>query len=345
MKFSRAGAVLLTFAAVGLGGAVDRAAGATTEIGAVDEIRAAALPSPIAAGGFAVQVAEATGTYAVPPGYGAVSAWSHSAGTTAGTLTFKVYRPTGAKQEFLVVGSDTRTVTPGTVQTFPVQIRVRPGDRIGLSSDDVELAYESSNAADRIGFFGSDPPLAATEATDGEPFEEFKLDVAATLEPAPSGRDPAPSPAGGSPSAVAPRPPAVAQMRIAPRTFRAAPSGPSARTAGRRRSGAAVSYDANVPAKVRFTVRRAGPGRRQGRGSAARCVRETRHNRAAVACTREMPVGGGFAQKAGLAANLFRFTGRLGGRTLRPGGYRLVATPTASGRTGKPVSRSFRIIP
>src|SRR4051794_21932413 len=162
---------------------------ATTQIGSVTEIGAAALPAALTAGGFGVQISEASGTYAVPPGYSTITDWSHSAGTTAGVLTFKVYRPTGALHEFLVVGSDTQTVTAGSVQTFPQQIAVQPGDRIGLSSDSVELAFETFDPNDQIGFFGGDLPIGATRATDGDPFPDYKLDVAATLT-----SDPAPAP-------------------------------------------------------------------------------------------------------------------------------------------------------
>ena len=49
--------------------------------------------------------------------------------------------------------------------------------------------------------------------------------------------------------------------------------------------------------------------------------------------------------RAGLAGtNTFRFTGRLNGKRLRPGRYRLVATPTANGKTGRAASASFRIV-
>ncbi len=350
-------AALLTFLAGSLSMAADRAGAATTEIGAVGDIRAHALPSSTATGGFTVQVAEAAGTYAVPPGYGTISAWSHSAGSIAGALTFKVYRPTGALREFLVVASDTRTVTTGTVQSFPVQIPVRPGDRIGLSADDVQVAYQSNDQADQIGFFDSDPAPGTTQATDGDPFQDFKLDVAATLQSDPMGTGPSQPPAGGSPPAGSPPAgsppagsrspgaplPAAAKLSVSPRTFAAGRRGPSVQMTKRRTSGAKVSYSVNVPATVRFTVRQARSGRRAGRGKTARCLPATRRNRKAAKCTRTVQLGGGFTQIAKGAANSFRFTGRLGGRPLKPGAYTLVATPTAGGRSGRPASARFRI--
>lgn len=339
MKATTARAALLMLAMAGLGGATASAGAATTQIGAVTEVQESALPSEISAGGFAVEIAEASGSYAVPAGYGTITAWSHSAGTRAGSLTFKVYRPTGAKQEFLVIGSDTRTVTAGSVQTFPVSIPVRPGDRIGLSSDDVQLAFETSNTADQLGFFGSDLAVGATGITDGDPFQEFKLDVAATVESAPAGSEPGPSPLG-TPYPIAQPRPKVTALKIAPAAFAAAEQGPSARSARRRPVGGKVSYKANVAAKVRFTVRRARPGRR----SSGRCVRPSKRNRRAARCTRSMALRGGFTQAAAAATNRFRFTGRLRGRRLAPGAYALIATPSTGGTTGQPVRRGFRII-
>lgn len=332
-------ALLYTLLAIGAGSA----AAATVEIGAVAEIRARQAPSAITSGGFAVQVGESTGSYAVPAGYRTITAWSHSAGTTAGDLTFKVYRPTGGLREFTTVASDTRFVTAGSVQTFAVQIDVQPGDRIGLSSEEVEIAYETFLLSDRIGFFGVDLPPGATRTTDGDPFEEFKLDVSATLSDAAPGTPEATSTVPGSQYALAP-PPVLRRLTIAPRAFAAARSGASTRALRRRGSGARVGLRADVAATLRFTVQRVASGRRRGRGRTARCVAPTRRNRTAARCTRYIPVRGSFSRMARAGASSFYFTGRVGARTLRRGSYRLLATPTAGGLAGRSVSTTFRII-
>ncbi len=355
MKIPGAMTVVLTVALVAAG-AADRAAAAATDIGAVGEIRDAMPPSPIAAGGNAVQIAEATGTYAVPSGYGTLTSWRHSAGGVAGTLTFKVYRPTGPLREFLVVAADTRAVTAGTVQSFGVQIPVRPGDRIGLTSDNVLLAFETFNVGDKLGFFEPDPPLGATKATDGEPFEEFKLNVAATLESdpeaqgggsrPPGGAATTPSPSAGPPpgsllSATLPPPPAVTRLRVAPSAFAAAGSGGS--ITRRRQTGTRVSYSLKDRAAVRFEVRQSRAGRRAGSGKSAHCVPATKSNRRAAKCTRTVTLAGGFTQTAKKGENTFRFTGRLRGRRLKPGAYTLVATPRVGRKTGRSATRRFRI--
>jgi hypothetical protein len=336
--------VAATFAAL-LAAGGGRADAATTEIGAVTEVRSGAKPSATASGGFTVQIAEAAGSYAVPPGFATITSWTHSTGGTAGSLTFKVYRPTGATREFVAIASDTQTVVANTVMTFPVRIAVAAGDRIGLSSDDVELAYETFDPADRIGFFGADPPPGTTRATDGEPFGEFKLDVAATLDSDPDAvpsTAPPPPPPPPPPAATTPRP-AVRGLTLAPRAFRAARSGPSTMPARSARSGTRVRYSVAVTAKVRFTVRALRPGRRIGSGSAARCAPPTVATRAARRCTRAVALPGSFVRPAARGARSCRFTGRLGGRTLMPGDYVLVAAATAGGRTGNAVRRAFRI--
>lgn len=134
---------------------------------------------------------------------------------------------------------------------------------------------------------------------------------------------------------------AVRGEALSPRAFRSAPSGPSA-LASKRGYGTRVTYTLNEAANVRFTVVQPRAGRK---GSGGRCVRRTKANHAARKCTRLVPVRGSFVRAGASGANSFRFTGRLAGRKLKPGSYRLVATPTASGKSGRAAQASFRIIP
>jgi len=319
------------------------ALGATTQIGAVEEIAAAAAPANEAAGGFVVQVGEASGSYEVPPGYSTITKWSHSAGTASGSLTFKVYRPTGNLREFATVAADTRDIVAGSVQTFGVRIAVLPGDRLGLSSENVQLAYATFNMADQIGFFSFELPIGGVRNTDGTPFEEFRLDVAATLNSAEVAQLP-PVPAGTASSGGDSLPaPVLTALRVAPSAFAAARSGPSVRPAGRRTPATLVSFRVSATSSMRFTVRRVRPGRRRGPGASARCVAQTSANKRSRRCTREVPVPGSFTRSANAGANRLRFSGRIGGRRLTRGSYRLVATPRANGVSGTPVSRGFRI--
>ena len=70
----------------------------------------------------------------------------------------------------------------------------------------------------------------------------------------------------------------------------------------------------------------------------------TKKNRKRKRCTRVVLLKGSFRRNGVAGKNSFHFTGRLRGRKLKPGRYRLVATPTAGGIKGKPTSRSFRIV-
>jgi hypothetical protein len=144
-----------------------------------------------------------------------------------------------------------------------------------------------------------------------------------------------------------PGPPALASVSglgASPNVFAAASSGPSATLTKRRPVGTTVSYTLNEAASVKFTVKRRAKGRRVKRGKRKVCVKPTRKNRKKHRCVRYVGVRGSFSLNGAAGKNSFHFTGRLGGRKLRPGRYRLVATPTAAGKTGLPIFTGFRIV-
>jgi DNA-binding beta-propeller fold protein YncE len=89
---------------------------------------------------------------------------------------------------------------------------------------------------------------------------------------------------------------ALISLRVSPRAFRAARRGPSISP----RAGARVTYALASPARVRFAVQRAVRGK-YGR------------------------VPGAFTHRGSSGTNSFRFSGRVRGRRLQPGRYRLVA--------------------
>jgi hypothetical protein len=154
----------------------------TTNIGAVNEINGNQAPNPATVNGFNVQTATVpTHSYDVPAGYGVITAFRHRTGTASGTLTFKVYRPTGLLDTFFVVASEPRAVTAGTTHTFPVRIPVKPGDKLGLgSSTGVQEAY-TGTPQDTLAAFDPTDPAAGSTVT-GVPFSGYRLDVAAVVE-------------------------------------------------------------------------------------------------------------------------------------------------------------------
>jgi PKD repeat protein len=135
---------------------------------------------------------------------------------------------------------------------------------------------------------------------------------------------------------------AVTGLRLTPTAFRAARRGGAVASARRRRVpiGTRIAFQLDAAGTVRFATRRLAPGRLVG----GRCVKPTRRNRSARACTRT-GAPRSFTRASTAGANSFRFTGRVGGRALAPGRYRLVATPTVGGLPGISARATFRILP
>jgi hypothetical protein len=119
-----------------------------------------------------------------------------------------------------------------------------------------------------------------------------------------------------APAAVTP---AVQDLKLSASTFAASDSGTSMIARRRRSIGTVVSYQLPALASVRFSVLRRARGKYR-------------------------TVKGGFTDDGNRGPNSFRFSGRMAGRKLRPGSYRLVAVPTdATGHKGPAVRRGFRI--
>jgi subtilisin-like proprotein convertase family protein len=135
-------------------------------------------------------------------------------------------------------------------------------------------------------------------------------------------------------------PPAFSALSVSPARFRAASRGASVarhpvQAAKRKKRkpapiGTAVSYSLDKAATVTFTVERGLPGRR----GAGRCVKPTRANRGRARCTRYSLRKGSFTHAGATGRNSLRFSGRLGGRKLPAGDYRLVGSAaTAAGKS------------
>ncbi len=135
-----------------------------------------------------------------------------------------------------------------------------------------------------------------------------------------------------------PAPPRLTALKITPTRFRPASSGPSHRRTGGR--GGTVTFRLDERATVVFSVQQA----RSGRTVNGRCRRGGRSQGNARRCTIWSPVAGSFRITGRRGFSRLRFTGRIGGRRLGPGRYRLVARPhSAAGGFGKPVRARFSI--
>jgi len=99
--------------------------------------------------------------------------------------------------------------------------------------------------------------------------------------------------------------------------------------------GTKVAYSLSAAATARFSVERKTVGRRAGK----RCVKPTKANRRKKRCARFVRIKGGFSAGGEAGLNRFKLSGRLRGKALRPGRYRLV------GKAGGATRRvSFRIV-
>ncbi len=136
--------------------------------------------------------------------------------------------------------------------------------------------------------------------------------------------------------------PVISALRIHPaRLTPEARRGASILAKLRRGHGAVISYRDSEAASSTFTVQQARRGFRDGRLCAAKPPR--RRAGRIKRCTRYVALGS-FTHADGAGANAIRFSGRVGSRALRRGGYRLLVTPLAGGRRGTAVSAAFSVL-
>jgi hypothetical protein len=132
--------------------------------------------------------------------------------------------------------------------------------------------------------------------------------------------------------------PSLTALKLSPAKFAAARS--DASIAARVHVGTTVSYSESGAAATKFVVSR----RLSGVRVKGRCVAPPRHRRGHGRPCRSLKRVGAFTHTDLAGRNHFKFTGRVGRHRLRPGRYRLAATPRANGLTGKTVVRSFRVV-
>ena len=141
-------------------------------------------------------------------------------------------------------------------------------------------------------------------------------------ERAPSGGGPGPGP---GPDVRAPR---ITALRLSPERFRLP-----------RRTK--IRYTLSEPAHVTFGVERRAAGRRAVDG---RCVKPSRKNRGRNPCARYLALRGRLRHDGQTGPNARTFTGRIGGRALKPGRYRLGAVAEdAAGNRSKTRRASFTV--
>jgi hypothetical protein len=112
--------------------------------------------------------------------------------------------------------------------------------------------------------------------------------------------------------------PVLSGLKLTPAAFPAARRGASV---ARAATGTTISYTVSEASTTTFTVERASRGRKL------------------------IPLHGSFTHQDLAGTNRFHFTGRIGGRALRQGSYRLNATPkNGTGEVGQTKQTTFRIV-
>jgi hypothetical protein len=150
---------------------------------------------------------------------------------------------------------------------------------------------------------------------------------AAACPPPPPPPPPAPKPLAG----------VISGLTVSPSAFFAAPSG-AAVTSARRKYGTKVGWRDSQLATTTFTVLRVSSGRRQGKS----CRRPSKSNSHGKRCTLLLAQGS-FTHTDVAGANSLHFSGRLKGRRLAPGAYRLQAVAHDAAGNGAAVTAGFTI--
>ncbi len=148
--------------------------------------------------------------------------------------------------------------------------------------------------------------------------------------PTPHGANP---PGADGPAAA----PAITRLKLTPSRFAAARSGASIAKKRKAPVGTSLSYTIDQASITTVTIARVRPGTTKG----AKCVKRKKGAKG-KACSRLTTVGKlSHADAAG--AITFRFTGRLKGKALRVGTYRLQVQGVNAKGSGAAVTRRFRI--
>jgi uncharacterized repeat protein (TIGR01451 family) len=136
---------------------------------------------------------------------------------------------------------------------------------------------------------------------------------------------------------VAPATPAITKFKLKPKSFKAATKGGSVAAAAT--TGTVVSYSLNTAATTKLSVLKPTPGIKSGK----QCVKRPKHPpKGAKTCTRYVSIGS-FKHGDLAGSNRFRFTGRLKGKTLKGGSYRLQAVATNVSGASRPVQAGFKV--
>jgi hypothetical protein len=149
------------------------------------------------------------------------------------------------------------------------------------------------------------------------------------------------TPTGGA-TITTPKPtvPLLTHLAISPDTFKAAERGAPVKIVTRdgHATGATLTYWLNTASAIHLRVLRLEAGRTANTG---RCVPQTKRNDRAHACALTVALPGGLSISGADGRNFLHFSGRLDGRALAPGHYRLQAS---AGTSSASASAWFQVL-
>jgi hypothetical protein len=265
-------------------------------------------------------------------------------------VTFAIARLTPAGNDRLgtLVGSGPTVTLKGdeSIEEFGARISILAGDYVAMNSTATGALHGGSGGTRQYQY---SPPLVQGQGPRGSTdTEDEELLLQAVIEPDSDrdgfgdetqdrcATDPSTAGACSTPDTTSPR---LTGLALAPGSFRAAARGGP--LAARAPIGTRIFYTLSETATVTFGVERGVIGRRVG----GRCVRRTRANRARRRCLRFVRLRGSFRHTGGAGQNGVRFTGRLRGRKLAVGSYKLVAVARdPAGNRSVTRKRNFRIV-
>ncbi|MCW2974214.1 MAG: hypothetical protein JWN72_2487 [Thermoleophilia bacterium] len=188
---------------------------------------------------------------------------------------------------------------------------------------------------------GATTGTATVTASVGGLVGEVEVTIVAAAAPptvgGPAGvTTPGPVTPAADPDDIAPQ---LTRLSLSPARFRAG-TGRVSFGGTQPRTGTTMRWHLNRAGTVRLTVSR----RVRGRMDAGRCAASTRANAHGRPCMRYVAVPGIMRRLAAAGVSEMRFTGAMNKRALRPGSYRLAATPASAPRGTKPVFAAFTIL-
>jgi hypothetical protein len=190
------------------------------------------------------------------------------------------------------------------------------------------LAYAALEVGGSSGLYAVD--LATGAATLVALIGNGSVDFSGlAIEPPEPAMPPPPSPSSE---------PTLQALTLAPAAFRATGTAKAKATASTKKAplGTTVGYTVSAAATVAFSVERKTLGRKVGK----KCLKKAAGNADRRPCAIWKILKPGFSKTGAAGAHSFKFNGKLGGKALTPGGYKL-----AAGVGTTTLRKPFRIVP